>query len=361
MKKHLTGSKFMLFLLIWFVVAQLLIVGVLQVFASVYDLDINAISASPWLIIVTQLTALLLPLFVWLYIKKDSFKKNMPNWALGTKNIVIITLLSFLLQPVMMTVSGISSLFFTNYVSETIYAFMEYPLWLIILAMAVTPAVVEELVFRGYLQTQHQDRNIHQAALLNGLFFGIIHLNMQQFAYAFFMGIIFAYMVYYTRSIWAGILPHFIVNATQGIIGRLAFAPGAYETLAQVEPERLITSVSPEVEAIIIIGIFALMLSPIIFVLARAFVRHNRWRVKYLHQEQPAEMPRYDEYYANQANAMHTASPHLHPRQWPYPSENESADGQAYPPAGWKPPFFDRYAIWVIIIFIAFTAMMLFP
>ncbi|MCL2362082.1 MAG: CPBP family intramembrane metalloprotease [Defluviitaleaceae bacterium] len=275
MKKHLTGSKFMLFLTLWVVLSQLTITGVLLALDAADIVNINIISTSPWYMVGMQLVILMLPLMVWLIMKEDKLAPNIPRQQLSAKNIILVVAISLLIQPAMMTLSGISSLFFTNYISEMIYTFMEHPLWLILLATAVTPAVCEELVFRGYLQTQHKGRKLKQVAILNGLFFAIIHLNLQQFAYAFVMGIIFVYMVHYTRSIWAGILSHFIVNATQGIMGRWAFA--ATDTHAQVQTtERLIPAVSPEVETIILIGGFALLLAPVIVLLFREFFRYNK-------------------------------------------------------------------------------------
>ena len=338
MDKHTTGSKFMLFLMIWFIIAQLIMSGALGALGIALDVDISVIATSPWYIILMQLVALLLPLVVWVVVRKESFFANMPNWALGAKNIAIIVALSFLLQPAMMVISGISSLFFTNYVSEVMYSFMAYPLWLIILAMAVTPAVCEELVFRGYIQSQHSNRTIKQAALLNGLFFGIIHFNMQQFAYAFVMGIIFAYMVYYTRSIWAGILPHFIVNATQGILSRAVFVTSAD---LQAEQEALTSAISAEVAAILVFGVITLFLSPVIFILGREFVRHNRWRVENQEQTQPEEIPQYDD----------IIYPSLHEGDVDYSANvKDTLDA--------KPSFFDKYVIWIIVAFVVVLVML---
>jgi len=323
MSKHLTASKFMLFLIIWFIAVQLVMSVVLVSLENSRGLDIDAVVASPWYIVAIQLAALLLPLFIWIAIKKDSFKANMPNWSLGGKNIAIIVALSFLLQPAMMLVSGISSLFFTNYVSEMIYSFMEYPLWLILLATAVTPAVCEELVFRGYIQTQHKDRTIKQAAILNGLFFAIIHLNMQQFAYAFVMGVIFVYMVHYTRSIWAGIFPHFIVNATQGILGRWAFSTDFFDEAPYLYAEELpLDGVNSDLAGVIVLGVIVLLLSPVIYMLFRSFVRHNRWRVESEHVNQPTD--------------------------------------DTSPLTDTRPAFFDRFTVAVIAIFIGFVVLISF-
>jgi len=151
------GNKFMLFLLVWYIVVSLVITGAIDALNNANIANLDALIASPWLIIGMQTLGLLLPLFLWIYMKKDSFMANMPRMPLGGTNILIIIMLGFFLQPVMMLVSGISSLFFTNHVSVMMYDFMQQPIWLILLAMAVTPAVIEELVFRGYLQSQHSN------------------------------------------------------------------------------------------------------------------------------------------------------------------------------------------------------------
>jgi len=244
-------------------------------------IDINAMLSSPWSIIVSQLLMFILPMFIWLFMQRDSFVANMPNWALGGKNIILLIALSFLIQPVMMTISGITSLFVTNDVSHMLYSFNEAPFWLTILAIAITPAICEELVFRGYIQSQYKDRAILKAALINGLFFAIIHLNIHQFVYAFVMGVLFAYLVHYTRSIWAGIITHFIINASQATLFRLlALLPEPYYADAQAAEEMIAAMpISPEVLVIIVFGVIALCLSPVIIILLREFSKHNAWRI----------------------------------------------------------------------------------
>jgi len=309
----------MLFLIIWFILAQFIFAGAIYTLDAATDINTTALMLSPWYIIGLQLTVLVLPLFVWLFLKKDSIKPHLPNWKLGKRNIILLIALSFFIQPAMMFISGISGLFSPNIVSDMIYSFMEHPLWLILLATAVTPAICEELVFRGYLQSQHRDRSIKQAAILNGLFFAIIHLNLQQFAYTFVLGVAFAYLVYYTRNIWAAIIPHFIVNATQGILGRLAFSVDLtylQEATGQAEPQRLISSITPEAEAIIIMGVITLLVSPIIYTLFKEIIVHNKWRV-----------------------------------------QDHSPFAPSAPPPPTKPPFLDRYAICVIVIYVAFMLL----
>ena len=281
MRKDLTGSKFMLFLLCWYVISIVITSFVIDWLYTYRDVNARAFVATPWFMISNQLVNLILPLMVWLLIKREKLRICMPNMKLGRKNILLIIGISLVLQPLMMLISAISGLFFTNNVSEVMYDFMQYPYWLILVAIAVTPAICEELVFRGYLQAKQDKSAFYKAALLNGLFFAIIHLSLQQFAYAFLMGIVFAYMVHYTRSIWAGILSHFIINASQVSLARAIFSiePLDYEAAAEAEAALAALPISPEAIMIIFFAILAMCLSPLKLMLFKSFFNHNKERI----------------------------------------------------------------------------------
>ena len=352
--KNQTGNKFMLFLIIWSLVSQIVLYAALLVISGGDDARITSILISPWTLIFNQLLMFILPLGVWLLIKKDSLKSNLPNQPLGGMNIIMLVALSFLLQPLMMTIGGISGLFFHNYIADVLYGFMQYPLWLTLLAIAVTPAICEELVFRGYIQSQHRGHSIRKIALINGLFFAIIHLNLQQFAYTFVLGVIIAYMVHYTRSIWAGILPHFIINASQSLMGRLVSDIGT--DAAAPPPDRLIATVSYEVEAVIVMAVFTLLISPILIVVFRAFLKHNRSRMA-----EPAAQDSDSRYYDYE---NHEAMSHEYqtfetqsyepPTPEPQPQEPQQAPPQEAPRA-----IIDRYAIGVIVIYALIIALLM--
>ena len=345
MNNRFAGSKFMLFLLIWYVVIVILLQFTLIALHEAAGVNTDALVSSPWFIIVLQLISLMLPMAIWMIIKRE--KLSLPTTALGGKNFILIIALSFLMQPVMMTIAGISTMFTTNYVSEMIYRFMAYPFIFILLATAVTPAIVEELVFRGYMQqAQYQGGgSFKKIALLNGLFFGIIHLNLNQFVYAFVMGVVFAYMVHYTRSIWAGILSHFIVNASQGAIGRWAFS--AQENAYYTEDIFYNLPISTEALAIIIFGIISICLLPVIIILFREFFKHNEWRVDIItpvsDSKQDDYMHGYSGFSSGQDDTTYVA--HQNFSQMPPPT---------------KPSKIDPYAIAVVIIFIIIVVLFAF-
>ena len=53
-----------------------------------------------------------------------------------------------------------------------------------------------------------------KAAFVSALLFGLLHMNPQQFPYAFVVGFIFSFLVERTNSLYASILPHMVINGT---------------------------------------------------------------------------------------------------------------------------------------------------
>ncbi|HEX2209887.1 MAG TPA: ABC transporter permease subunit/CPBP intramembrane protease [Longimicrobium sp.] len=105
-------------------------------------------------------------------------------------------------------------------------------LWLLFLA-AVTPAVCEELVFRGVLlQSLGREMRGWRAVALSAGIFGAFHLSFEtalRFLPTAFIGLLMGWVVWHSRSIFASMLMHFVNNAFvvmllwQPALQRLAF------------------------------------------------------------------------------------------------------------------------------------------
>ncbi len=99
--------------------------------------------------------------------------------------------------------------------------------WAILLVMAVIPAVVEELAFRGFILSGFERlRNKWQAILLASLFFGMAHSIIQQSIITAFIGIILGVIAVQTRSI----IPCMIYHVTHNSLTLI---------LAMVSPDRI--------------------------------------------------------------------------------------------------------------------------
>lgn len=93
-------------------------------------------------------------------------------------------------------------------------------LWLIVLVLALAPAVIEELAFRGFILSGMQRlRNEWWGILATSLAFGAAHAIFQQSIITFVVGIILGVLAVRTGSLWPCILYHFTHNALSVCMG----------------------------------------------------------------------------------------------------------------------------------------------
>lgn len=191
----------------------LLILYVLMTLISGYT---NVFSFIPS--IYNQLYTLLIPILIYyLFFKKD-LKDYKYFKTLKVESILLLFLISYLILPTVGLLSLIGNYFVGNQVGEMIGEFTKgYSNNFIALtiSLAILPSIFEEIAMRGIVLNYFKDYNVHIAAIINGILFGIFHLNFGQFIYTFFLGIIFAYSVMYTKSIFAGVFLHFLNNFRQ--------------------------------------------------------------------------------------------------------------------------------------------------
>jgi membrane protease YdiL (CAAX protease family) len=109
---------------------------------------------------------------------------------------------------------------------------VQHGLWFTLLVIAVGAAVSEELFCRGFLGRDLVGRyGVPVGVLFTSLIFALLHGNLPQGVFAFFLGC-FAHLAYLaTRSLWVPILLHFLNNALAVL--------GSYlnSTLEQTAPE----------------------------------------------------------------------------------------------------------------------------
>lgn len=89
-------------------------------------------------------------------------------------------------------------------------------LWLLLL-LALTPAICEEVVFRGVLLGGTRVLEPWRMILLNGVVFGAFHLSFEtiiRFLPTATLGMVIAWSVWRTGSIWIGMLMHALNNGT---------------------------------------------------------------------------------------------------------------------------------------------------
>ena len=164
--------------------------------------------------LLSQLICFVPPLLVYFKWSKKNVKETLRLNPLGWKNLLLLLSFGISIQPLMSLLSYLTALFFPNPVEQSVGGIQSSGFLVSFVAVAVLPAVFEECFSRGILLSGYHFLGKYKAQFACALLFGLLHLNPQQFPYAFIVGFIFAFLVDRTNSIFASILPHMIINGT---------------------------------------------------------------------------------------------------------------------------------------------------
>jgi sodium transport system permease protein len=94
------------------------------------------------------------------------------------------------------------------------------PLWQVLLVMAVTPAICEELLFRGAILSGFRRLGMWPAILFTGFLFAVVHASIYRLIPTMILGVLMSYAVWRTGSILAGFLCHVLNNGLMVMLSR---------------------------------------------------------------------------------------------------------------------------------------------
>jgi len=96
-------------------------------------------------------------------------------------------------------------------------------LWLALLFVALTPAICEEVLFRGFIQRNVERRfGVVTSLFLVGLAFGAFHLRLGEIVPLTVLGVYLAYVVWVSGSLWPGVLVHLLNNGAAVVASNYA-------------------------------------------------------------------------------------------------------------------------------------------
>ena len=178
----------------------------------------------------------ILPIFIYIIVKKIPFKEVFPLEKISLKNIVLIIFISFTIQPMLQFIGSVTNLFYEDKVSSSIYVIASLGLPKALFTTAIVPAVTEELAFRGVILSGFKKSSFLAGVLMSSLYFGLMHFTLTQLFYAIVAGVIFALLVKVTKSIYSSILMHFIFNGTQMTLAyfTIKYVPNIEEQIANI-------------------------------------------------------------------------------------------------------------------------------
>ena len=235
------------------------------------------------ILLFNHLILFLIPAIIYLLVTKSSFKDTLKLNKLHWQDTLLIILLGFIVQPVMTFFSLISTFFFNNEVGSFIYEITSTPYILLLALVAVLPSITEEVTLRGVVLSGYENKNKYVAAAITGLFFGIFHLNAQQFLYATVLGFIFSLVVRITNSIYASMIIHFIVNGTSVTIAKISKIITESLPSNNDAVEFTLKNITSQEKLFLVItyGIIAVIFSIFVFLIIYALEKiNNKRRIK---------------------------------------------------------------------------------
>lgn len=163
----------------------------------------------------------IIPAIIYVIVTKCNIIETFRFKILPFKDLILVIILGFLCVPIMNFFGLISGFFFENNIGNLMTSISSTPYLILMGIIAFMPAVTEEITLRGIILSGYNGKSRFKAAVIIGLFFGIFHLDANQFLYATVLGFVLAYAVRVTGSIFASMIMHFIINGSSVTLQKL--------------------------------------------------------------------------------------------------------------------------------------------
>ncbi len=157
--------------------------------------------------------AILLPTIIYIKSKGDNISKRLGFHKIKNTTVLLTVLLTLVTTPIYIFTNLFSQLFVKNTVVQNSSDMLGGPAILALIVASVMAPICEEIAFRGFLVDRLKGIfPIITDAVVSALLFGIMHLNFNQFCYAFVLGVIFALANHASGSTWTSVIMHSLFN-----------------------------------------------------------------------------------------------------------------------------------------------------
>jgi len=96
--------------------------------------------------------------------------------------------------------------------SEIFTSYSRKELVVLVIIVSITPAICEEVFFRGYVQRTIERKLGARSIIITGIIFGLYHMQPLNLISLSLLGILFGYVSYRSKSIFPSITAHFTNN-----------------------------------------------------------------------------------------------------------------------------------------------------
>jgi sodium transport system permease protein len=125
-------------------------------------------------------------------------------------------------------------------------------IWLLLCAIAIVPAICEEIAFRGIILKGFLSRlSPWWSIILSSFLFALLHLSIYRFMPTFCLGLLLGYAVWKSGSLYVSIIMHALNNG-MGVV--LFYYQKQFEAQGVMENQALMGSISLSMVTFLIIG-----------------------------------------------------------------------------------------------------------
>lgn len=229
---------------------------------------ISTVIDNPMILMILNQIMLVIPAAVFVLRQPEKPAELLGIHKIRWINVPLLILLQFLLIPVISCLNLVTMLFSDNVISGTVQDIVgTNSLLMSIVCIALIPCLVEEIIFRGVIYyAGYRGVSPVKGMFLCGLLFGLLHLNINQFSYAFVLGVVLCLAVEATGSLVSAMLMHFTLNANSTILTYLSARMIGW--LENVSPETVQAETEIPVEAVTAYLGFYLIIAAVCTILA---------------------------------------------------------------------------------------------
>ena len=249
-RRNFSRTGFSLVLIAAVTVLSQLILELLCTWGNERGMTFMAAEWMEWVITFVPLYLLGMPAGILLMrgIPRDGAEKS----GLGVGNFFLMLLMCFPLMYFGNLLGTGLSLLLSEGNAENVLLNYAYDSGLLkTLIMVVLAPLLEEFVFRRQLIDRLARYGEKNAVVFSALCFGLFHMNLYQFFYAFALGIIFAYIYVRTRRLRYSVLMHMIINFLGAVIAPLLLSNLNLDALTALDMEIIMSLDTEAVRAMI--------------------------------------------------------------------------------------------------------------
>lgn len=192
----------------------ILFLMLLLVYCVAYSGIMKYVSNYNLKMVFTEIIYTIIPISFLIFIK-GNFVRSINLKSVRFSTILFCVLICICMLPINTLLNSITMIFMRNVAVSMTESSLSAnsSLFLSVLCMGVITGSLEEITFRGTFYNGLKKVNPKGAIFLSALIFGLIHMNLNQFAYATVFGILTAVLIEATGSIIPGMCVHIFMNS----------------------------------------------------------------------------------------------------------------------------------------------------